>query len=101
THVWGRSRILQLTVDSSPQSGQALQNRLVELVDQTPVEGTDERAAQAFIAHARLLEHLVPSVDDTLKALFACRPDSWSRRRVRCSPIVTWLRRRRRNDFAC
>ena len=63
--------ILQLTVNSSPQSSQAVQNRLVELVDQTPVEGTDERTAQAFIAHARLLENLLPSVDDTLKALFA------------------------------
>jgi len=45
--------ILQLTLDSSPQSSQAVQNRLVELVEQTPAEGPDERTAQAFIAHAR------------------------------------------------
>ena len=63
--------ILQLTLDSSPQSSQAVQNRLAELAEQTPVEGPDERSAQAFIAHARLLENLVPTVDDTLKALFA------------------------------
>ena len=63
--------ILQLTLDSSPQSSQAVQNRLVELAEQSPAEGSDERTAQAFIAHARLLEHLLPSVGDTLKALFA------------------------------
>ncbi len=63
--------ILQLTLDSSPPSRHAVQDRLVELAEQTPVEGSDERSAQAFIAHARLLEHVVPTVDDTLKSLFA------------------------------
>jgi DAHL domain len=63
--------ILQLTLDSSAQSQQAVQDRLAELAEQTPVEGPDEASAQAFIAHARLLENLVPRVDDTLKALFA------------------------------
>jgi signal transduction histidine kinase len=63
--------ILHLTLDSSPQSIQAVQNRLVELAEQRPAEGSDERTAQAFIAHAHLLEYLLPSVDDTLKALFA------------------------------
>jgi DAHL domain len=65
--------ILQLTVDSSPQSSQTVQNRLVELAQQTPAEGSDDRTAQAFMAHARLLENLVPSGDDTVKALFAVR----------------------------
>jgi signal transduction histidine kinase len=63
--------ILQLTLDSSPQSSQAVQNRLLELAEQTPVEQSDEQTAQAFMAHARLLENLLPSLDDTLKALFA------------------------------
>ena len=94
--------ILQLTLDSSPQSSQAVQNRLVELAEQSPAEGSDERTAQAFIAHARLLEHLLPSVGDTLKALFAVptRPPLEETRAL-FSPIVTWRRRRRRNDFAC
>ena len=47
--------ILQLTVDTSPQSSQAVQNRLVELTDQTPVEesnstpGNDGDAAATAI----------------------------------------------------
>src|ERR1700722_11132613 len=63
--------ILQLTLDSSALSRQAVQNRIVELGEQTPVEGPDERSAQAFIVHARLLEIVVSTVSDTLKALFA------------------------------
>ncbi|MBV8440072.1 MAG: two-component system VirA-like sensor kinase [Hyphomicrobiales bacterium] len=63
--------ILQLTLDSSAQFQQTVQDRLVELAEQTPVEGPNEATAQAFLAHARLLENLVPSVEDTLKALFA------------------------------
>jgi signal transduction histidine kinase/CheY-like chemotaxis protein len=65
--------ILQLTLDSSALAHQAVQDRLLELAVQTPVEATDERTAQAFISHARLLKDLLPSVDDTLKALFAVR----------------------------
>jgi signal transduction histidine kinase/CheY-like chemotaxis protein len=38
---------------------------------QPPVEVGDQRTAQALISHARLLEILLPSVDDTLKGLFA------------------------------
>jgi hypothetical protein len=63
--------ILQLTLDSSALSRQAVQNRIVELGEQTPVEGPDERSAQAFLAHARLLEIVVSTVSDTLKTLFA------------------------------
>jgi signal transduction histidine kinase len=63
--------ILQLTLDSSAPSRQAVQDSLAELAEQTPVEGPDEGPAQAFIAHARLLENLLPSGDDTVKALFA------------------------------
>ena len=63
--------ILQLTLNSSAPSRQAVQDSLAELAEQTPVEGPDEGPAQAFIAHARLLENLLPSGDDTVKALFA------------------------------
>jgi signal transduction histidine kinase len=48
-----------------------VQNRLVELAEQAPAEGSDEQTAEAFMAHARLLENLLPSGDDTLKSLFA------------------------------
>jgi len=63
--------ILQLTLDSSAQSQQAVQDRLADLAEQAPVEAPDEPSAQAFLAHVRLLENLLPRVDDTLKALFA------------------------------
>ena len=63
--------ILQLTLNSSALSQEAVQDRLAELAEQTPVEGPDEASAQALAAHARLLENLAPRVDDTLKALFA------------------------------
>ena len=63
--------ILQLTLDPSAPSHQAVLDGLAELTEQTPVERRDEEHAQAFIAHARLLDNLVPRVDDTLKALLA------------------------------
>jgi len=63
--------ILQLTLDSSTQSRQAVQNRIVELAELTPIRGPDRQGAQALIAHAHLLENVVPTVDDTLNALFA------------------------------
>jgi signal transduction histidine kinase len=63
--------ILQLSLDSSAHSQEAVQDRLLALEVQTPVEGADQRTAEALVSHARLLEILLPSVDDTLKALFA------------------------------
>ncbi len=63
--------ILELTVDPSPRSQQAVQDRLLELAVQTPVDAADPRTAQALISHAGLLKNLLPSVNDTLKALFA------------------------------
>jgi signal transduction histidine kinase len=63
--------ILQLTLDSSAHSQEVVQERLLALAVQPPVEVGDQRTAQALISHARLLEILLPSVDDTLKALFA------------------------------
>ena len=62
--------ILQLTLDSSARSQQAVEERLLELATQAPVEA-DQGFTQALISHARLLKILLPSVDDTLKGLFA------------------------------
>ena len=63
--------ILQLSLDSSAHSQEAVQDRLLALEVQTPVAAADQGTAQALISHARLLKILLPSVDDTLKALFA------------------------------
>ena len=62
--------ILQLTLDSSARSQEAVEERLLELAVQPPVEA-DQGTAQALISHVRLLRILLPSVDDTLKGLFA------------------------------
>src|ERR1700722_17977416 len=62
--------ILQLTLDFSARSQQAVEERLLEVAVQPPVEA-DQGTAQALISHARLLKILLPSVDDTLRGLFA------------------------------
>ena len=62
--------ILQLTLDFSARSQQAVEERLLELAVQPPVEA-DQGTAQALISHVRLLKILLPSVDDTLRGLFA------------------------------
>jgi signal transduction histidine kinase len=62
--------ILQLTLDSSARAQQAIEERLLELALQAPVEA-DQGTAQALISHVRLLKILLPSVDDTIKGLFA------------------------------
>ena len=62
--------ILQLTLDSSARAQQAVEERLLELAVQPPVEA-DQGTAQALISHVRLLKILLPSVDDTLRGLFA------------------------------
>jgi DAHL domain len=62
--------ILRLSLDSSAPSQQAVEERLLDLAVQAPVEA-DQGTAQALISHARLLKILLPSVDDTLKGLFA------------------------------
>jgi hypothetical protein len=62
--------ILRLSLDSSAPSQQAVDERLLDLAVQPPVEA-DQGTAQALISHARLLKILLPSVDDTLKGLFA------------------------------
>jgi signal transduction histidine kinase/CheY-like chemotaxis protein len=63
--------ILHLTLDSSQQSRQAVQDRLAEVASQAPSAEPDASGAQALVAHGRLLESLLPTVDETLKALLA------------------------------
>jgi hypothetical protein len=62
--------ILRLSLDSSAPSQQAVEERLLDLAVQPPVEA-DQGTAQALISHVRLLKILLPSVDDTIKGLFA------------------------------
>jgi signal transduction histidine kinase len=62
--------ILRLTLDTSAPSQEAVEGHLLDLAVQPPVEA-DQGTAQALIAHTRILKILLPSVDDTLKGLFA------------------------------
>jgi signal transduction histidine kinase len=66
--------ILQLTLDSSARSQQAVEEGLLELAVQPPAEA-DQETAQALISHARLLKILLPSVDDTVKGLLAVQTE--------------------------
>jgi hypothetical protein len=63
--------ILYLTRDTSPDAVRALGERIDRFAAQAPVAGPDAEAAQALLAHARLLQDLLPAVDETLKALLA------------------------------
>ncbi len=62
--------VLQLALDSSTRSQQAVEEGLLDLAVQPPVEA-DQGTAQALASHARLLKILLPSVDDTLRGLLA------------------------------
>jgi signal transduction histidine kinase len=62
--------VLQLTLDSSARSQQAVEERLLELQAQDPAE-PDQATAQALMSHASLLRIVLPSVDDTLRGLLA------------------------------
>jgi signal transduction histidine kinase len=63
--------ILHLTRDPSPEAVAALQERIDRLAAQAPASDADADAAQALLAHARLLHDLLPEVDQTLKVLGA------------------------------
>ena len=63
--------ILYLTRDTSPDAVKALQERIDRFAAQAPTVGPDAEAAQALLAHSRLLHDLLPAVDETLKALVA------------------------------
>jgi DAHL domain-containing protein len=74
--------ILYLTRDTSPDAVKALQERIDQFAAQAPTVGPDVEAAQALIAHARLLRDLLPAVDKTLKALVAV-PSKQPREEIR------------------
>jgi DAHL domain len=63
--------ILHLTRDSSSDAVKALQDRTDRFAAQAPTVGRHAEAAQALLAHARLLHDLLPAVDETLKTLVA------------------------------
>ena len=63
--------ILHLTRDASPESAQAVQERLDQLAAQAPSTGADAQATEVLLAHARLLKSLLPQVDGTLALLLA------------------------------
>ena len=62
--------VLELTLDPSARSQQAVEERLLDLAVQPPVEA-DQGTAQALASHARLLKIVLPSVDDTIRGLLA------------------------------
>jgi hypothetical protein len=74
--------ILYLTHDASPDVVKALQERIDRFAAQAPTVGPDAEAAQALLAHARLLRDLLPAVDKTLKALVAV-PSKQPREEIR------------------
>src|SRR5262245_18985182 len=63
--------ILYLRRDTSPDAVKALQERIDQFAMQAPTTGPDAEAARALLAHSRLLQELIPAVDETLKALVA------------------------------
>jgi signal transduction histidine kinase len=63
--------LLYLRRDTSPDAVKALQERIDQFAAQAPTAGPDAEAARALLAHSRLLQELLPAVDETLKALLA------------------------------
>src|SRR5262249_27819158 len=63
--------ILYLTRDTSPDAVKVLQERIDRFASQAPTVGPDAEAARALLAHSRLLQELLPAIDETLKALVA------------------------------
>ena len=63
--------LLYLRRDTSPDAVKALQERIDQFAAQAPTTGPDAEAARALLAHSRLLQELIPTVDDTLKVLVA------------------------------
>jgi signal transduction histidine kinase/CheY-like chemotaxis protein len=63
--------ILHLARDTSSDAAQRVQERIDHFAAQAPTAGTDAEAAQALLAHARLLHELLPAADATLETLVA------------------------------
>jgi hypothetical protein len=63
--------LLNLRRDTSPDAVKALQERIDRFAAEAPTVGPDAEAARALLAHSRLLQELLPAIDETLKALVA------------------------------
>src|SRR5262249_55637381 len=63
--------VLYLTGDTSPDAVKALQERIDGFAALAPSAGPDAEAARALLAHARLLQELLPALDENLKSLLA------------------------------
>jgi signal transduction histidine kinase len=63
--------VLHLTSDTSSDALQTLRDRIAEFEVQAPTVGPDAEAAQALLAHARLLHDLLPALNVTLKSLLS------------------------------
>ena len=63
--------LLHLRRDTSPDAVRALQERIDRFAAQAPAAGPDAEAARALLSHARVLQDVIPDVDETLKALIA------------------------------
>jgi signal transduction histidine kinase len=63
--------MLQLTLDTSSSSAQAVKDRLDQLSRQTAGRADAAASVEALLAHGGLLHDLLPSVDNTLRALRA------------------------------
>jgi C4-dicarboxylate-specific signal transduction histidine kinase len=63
--------ILHLLRDTSPDAVDALQERIDQFAARAPTSGPDAEAAQALLAHARLLHDVLPAIDATLQSLAA------------------------------
>ena len=63
--------ILQLTRDTSPESVQALRQRINEFSAHSLPISPEAEAVKALRAHARLLADLLPASNETLKSLIA------------------------------
>src|SRR5215469_8240765 len=61
--------VLHLTSDTSSDALQTLRDRIAEFQLQAPTVGPDAEAAQALLAHARLLHDLLPALNVTLESL--------------------------------
>jgi signal transduction histidine kinase len=62
--------MLQLTLDTSPETGEAVDRRLAFLAAQ-PVPSESSDAVAALLAYGGLLRHLLPETDTLLKDLLA------------------------------
>jgi signal transduction histidine kinase len=61
--------VLHLTSDTSPDALQMLRDRIAEFEVQAPTVGPDAEAAQALLAHARLLHDVLPALNVILESL--------------------------------